>query len=67
MAPATYFSMMASAADALHVLKDVEIREDVEVLRLLQTHNYGNGLRAKTRDLIYRHGRNYRWMGGNLF
>lgn len=39
----------------------------MEVLRLLQTHMYGNGLSAKTRDCIYWLARGYRWMGDNLF
>ena len=41
--------------------------DDVEVLWLLQTHKYGNGLSAKSRDRIYRHTYGYRWMGDNLF
>ena len=55
MAPVFYFAMMACAADPLHVTKDEkEIWDNVEVLRLLQTHKYGNGLSAKTRDCIYK-------------
>ena len=44
-----------------------EIWEDVEVLRILQTHKYGCGLGAKERDRVYRRARGYRWMSNNLF
>ena len=61
MVLATCFSMMAGAAIPLHATEEEkEIWDDVEVLRLLQTHAYGNGLIAKTRDCIYRYARSYR-------
>ena len=66
MTSATYFAMMASATNPLHATEgDIEIWDDVEVLRLLQTHKYSNGLSAKTRD--HKRARCYRWIGDNLF
>ena len=44
-----------------------EISEDVEVLRILQTHKYSCGLGAKERDWVYRRAQGYRWMSNNLF
>ena len=61
MALAPYFSMMTGAADPLHATEEeMEIWDDVEVLRQLHTHKYGNELSAKTWDRIYRCARNYR-------
>ena len=45
----------------------MDIWDDVEVLRFLQTHKYGSGLSAKERDRIYRRARGYRWMGDSIF
>ena len=53
-------------ADAVRA-EEKEIWEDIEVLRFLQTHQYGNGLSAFNKDRIYRRAKSYRWMGNNLF
>ena len=34
----------------------------MEVLRLLQTHQYGGGISARERDRIYERAKSYRWM-----
>ena len=68
LAPVTFLAMMvglASPAKGGEVEKD--IWSDVEVLRFLQTHTYGNGLSAKERDRIYRRAKGYRWMGDGVF
>ena len=44
-----------------------DIWSDVEVLRFLQTHQYGSGLSAKERDRIYRRAKSYRWMADSVF
>ena len=44
-----------------------DIWSDVEVLRFLQTHQYGGGLSARERDRIYRRAKSYRWMADNVF
>ena len=65
MALATY---LAGTADPLHAANEgKEMWDDVEVLRLLETHKYDNGLSAKTQYRIYHRARGYRWMGDNLY
>ena len=60
MALATYVAMMARGANPLHTIKEgKKMWDDVEVLRLLRTHKYSNGLSAKTRDRIFRRARGY--------
>ena len=46
---------------------EVDIWEDTQVLMFLQTHKYGSGLSALSKDRIYRRARAYRWMGSDLF
>ena len=43
------------------------IWNDVEVLRFLHNHKYGNGLRAKERDRIHWRAKSYRWMADIVF
>ena len=54
-------------SDAMPKEEVKEIWEDWEVLRFLQTHNYGAGLSARERDRVYWRAKNYRWMGDTLF
>ena len=58
--------MAQPTADAIRA-EEKEIWEDVEVLRFLQTHQYGNGLSAFNKDRVYRRAKSYCWMGDNLF
>ena len=38
----------------------------MEVLRFLQTHQYGGGISAKERDRIYRRAKAYRWIADGV-
>ena len=63
----TCLALMAQpTADAIRA-EEKEMWEDVEVLRFLQTHQYGNGLSAFNKDRIYRRTKSSCWMGDNLF
>ena len=68
MVPATYIAMMVGLSTLVHDREEEkDIRDDVEVLRFLQTHKYGNGLIAKMQYHIYRRAKNYRWIGEKMF
>ena len=58
--------MAKPIADAVRA-EENDIWEDVEVLRFLQTHQYGIGLSAFNKDWVYHRAKSYRWMGDNLF
>ena len=60
--------MMAGLAPSPLVdIGEEDIWEDTQVLIFLQTHKYGLGLSALSKDRIYRRARSYRWMGSDLF
>ena len=68
LAPTTFLAMMANIPEAPPpAAAEADIWEDLEVLRLLQTHKYGQGLSAQERDRTYRRAKNYRWMGNNVY
>ena len=57
--------MMAGPAPSPLVdIGEEDIWEDTQVLIFLQTHKYGLGLSALSKDRIYRRARSYQWMGG---
>ena len=65
---ASYLACMAGVGIPLPRKEEAkEIWEDVEMLRILQTHHCGCGIGAKERDKVYRRARGYCWMGDNLF
>ena len=58
---ASYLACMAAVGSPLPRKEEAkEIWEDVEVLRILQTHKYGCGLGDKDRDRVYRRAQGYR-------
>ena len=60
MAPATFLSFMVGLPPSLSEAEgEKDIWSDVEVLRFLQTHQYGGGLSARERDRIYRREKSY--------
>lgn len=68
MAPETYLAMIVGLSTLVQDgEEEKDIWDDVDVLRLLQTHKYGNGLGANMRDRIYKRAKIYRWMGDNVF
>ena len=61
MALATFLTLRVGITAPTERVEEVEdIRNDVEVLRFLQTYKYGVGLCAKERDRIYRRAKAYR-------
>ena len=68
MAPATFLAFMVGTNTLnLDADKEVDIWHDVEVLRFLQTHQYSQGMSAKSRDRFYRRAKAYRWMADSVF
>ena len=66
MVPATYFAFMVGESERGGGKAETDIWNDVEVLRFLQTHQYGGGINAKERDRIYRRAKSYRWMADGV-
>ena len=46
--------------------EEKDIWSDVEVLRFIQTYQYGVGLSAKERDRVYKRAKAYRWLGDGV-
>ena len=68
MAPTTFLSFMVGLSTSSSKGEgEKDIWSDVEVLRFLQTHQYGGGLSARERDRIYRGEKSYRWMSDGVF
>ena len=54
LAPATFLAFMVGLPpSSTEAEEEKDIWSDVEVLRFLQTHQYGCGLSARERDRIY--------------
>ena len=67
MAPAIFLSFMVGLLPSSTEAKgEKDIWSDMEVLRFLQTHQYGSGLSARERDRIYRRAKSYRWMADSV-
>ena len=67
-APATYFAMLTGLDPSPIVdTGEEDIWEDTQVLMFLQTHKYGIGSSALSKDKSYWRARSYRWMGSDLF
>ena len=68
LAPVSFLSFMVGIpSSSTEADGEKDIWSDVEVLRFLQTHQYGGGLSARERDRIYRRAKLYRWMADNVF
>ena len=66
MPPATYLAFMVGENEQPGGEEEKDIWNDVEVLRFLQTHQYGGGISAKERDRIYRRAKSYCWIADSV-
>ena len=60
MVPATYLAFMVGEVEHTGGEEERNVWNDVEVLRFLQTHQYGGGVSGRERDRIYRRAKSYR-------
>ena len=67
MPVATCLALSAQPTAKLARTEETEIWSDVEILQILQTHQYGKRLNTLNKDRIYKRARSYRWIGDNLF